>query len=87
MKCRCVRAVEDREADPIETSETCRRANPQVSISGLMDGLNAVLRQSILGAPNAETVVRWLRLQERGKDRAEDHGRRTFRTGYLAHSL
>jgi hypothetical protein len=50
--------VEDGKADPVETDKAIEGDQPEVSIGGLVDCANAVLRKTIVRCPHIQPVLR-----------------------------
>ena len=54
---RRVGAIKDGKPDAVKTGDPKMRAKPKVSVARLKNGLDAVLRQTILGFPMRDTVL------------------------------
>ncbi len=57
----CVGFVEKLKFNAVESDESFLRANPDISVSGLQQGLNTVLGQAIFRTPDRMHILRyWL---------------------------
>ena len=57
-KRRRIRAAENREADAVEPRQAAPRAQPEVSVAGLNEGTDRILRQAVARQPHVQAVLR-----------------------------
>ena len=66
-----VGAIEDSEAEAIESNKAFVRAEPEISVAGLGDGVDGILGQALVGGPRLVHVpvegLRWIERQHRAR--------------------